>query len=290
MLIRDVIDEILQSETPNKRVGTQEMHKIYLGQLRVELGSRSIATFTRKEYMMWIAKYRNARSADRETFDDYTKFLNIISNYSYQHGYISNLIKYPCTDNSDRDHTGRVYTNAELKRMWDTSADDVVIRLQLVLALECFFRLREALLLTWDRVDLDDRKVILRKQDVKTGSKMGKGRVVPLSNNAFQMLTELKKTATTKWVFPNPKKNGPVDKNDKRWAKIKRLSGIKGRARWHDLRHTALTIAATQKNVNLANLAIVAGVSVLTIQRVYLHAHVEDLRDVTKSIDIKKIA
>lgn len=287
LTIGRVIEEILTVETPRKRLGTQEMHKRYLGELFDEIGHLPLVKFTRLQYFVWMKDFKARKKEQRSTFNDYTKFINIISNYAYQQKYTTHLIKFPMTD-PESERSGRVYTNAELKSLW--LCMDESLKLQFVLSLECYMRLREVLHLTWDRVDLDNKKIILRKQDVKTGSKCGKGRVVPLSENAFRYLSEMNKHATTKWVFPNPQKTSYMNENRFMWRKCKAAARIKGRARWHDLRHTALSIAVMEKNVPLPHLSRVAGLSIRTLERVYLHSEVEQLRDVTSAINILKIA
>lgn len=284
--IAEVIDEILVSVTPLKRKGTQDMHRIYLSELREEIGAYDLETFRKVQFLKWLNGFK-LKKESRSTFNDYSKFMNIISNYAYQNKYISHLIKYPATD-AEKDAIGRVYKHNELKALWAFMDDS--LRPAFILSLECYMRLREVLHLEWDRVDLVNKKLTLRKQDVKTGSRCGKGRVVPLSPNAFEYLSELKKRATTKWVFPNPQGTGPQNENRRTWKNAKNAAKIRGRARWHDLRHTALSMAVMEKKIPLAELSKVAGVSIRTLEKVYLHAEVEHLREVTQAINIKKIA
>lgn len=287
MKIGEVIDEILTTETPNKRSATQVMHKLYFRVIKSEIGHIDIDKFTRLEYFSWMKCFKGRHAINRDTYNDYTKFVNIISNYAYQQRYTTHLIKFPMTD-GERDAAGRVFTNKELKAIWECLNE--AMRPQFILAFECFMRLRETLHLTWDRVDLDKRVITLRKQDVKTGTKCGKGRVIPLSDNAVFYLKRLQSVATTKWVFPNPLKNNYIDSNKKAWINVKRNANISGRARWHDLRHTSLSIAVMEKKVPLPHLSKVAGLSIRTLERVYLHAEVEQLRHVAKALNILKIA
>lgn len=281
----DLINEILVTETPLKRKTTQGMHVNYLTELREELGHVYLNDFTRAEYMKWITAFKSKKK--RSTFDDYTKFINIIFNYAYQNKYITNKIKFPKTD-PEKGQVGRVYTDAELLRIYSCTHGTLLV--QFVLSFECFMRLREVLYLTWDRVDLDKKFITLRKQDVKTGSRTGMGRFIPLSDFAYNLLVKMKYISTSIYVFPNPAGTGPQHSNKKAWSTVKRHAKISGRARWHDIRHTALTKAALEKMVSPTRLCKVAGLSIRTLERVYLHSQIEYLREVTKSLEIKKIS
>jgi integrase len=281
MDFKTVIEEILRDVTPLKRKGTQDLYFIYLSEIRLELGDQKLSEFTRARYMAWIWGFKTRKA--RRTFFDYTKFINLIFNFAYQQKYVSHLIKFPSID-TEREEIGRVYTTNELYKLWQLSSE--TMRVQLVLSLECFMRLREVLHLTWDRVNLDRRVIMLRRQDVKTGSKTGVGRVIPLTANAVYALKDRHQQADTMWVFPNPAKTNCVNDNKTAWALLKSKSGIKGRARWHDLRHTALSYAVLEKRLPLAHISKAAGLSIRTLERVYLHHDVEHLRDVAENMNI----
>ena len=57
--------------------------------------------------------------------------------------------------------------------------------------------------LTWDRIDLETGKLTLRAEDVKTGSKTGKGRVFFVSPNALERIRARRKRDKTEspYVF-----------------------------------------------------------------------------------------
>jgi hypothetical protein len=56
------------------------------------------------------------------------------------------------------------------------------------------------------------------------------------------------------------------------WRTAKKLAGITGRSNWHSLRHTAITRALMEHGVDRVHLSEYAGVSINTIQKVYLHS------------------
>jgi integrase len=186
MLFRDLVDEILRDVAPLKRKGTTELYFIYLGELKIELGDIRIKDFTRKGYMEWMRGFKLRK--DRKTFFDYTKFLNIAFKYAYQEKYVEHWIKFPSVE----EETGprwRVMSQDEVKTLADVMGEP--IRTQFLICYECFMRLREMLGLTWDRVDFENRTLTLRPQDVKTGKKQRRGRVVPMSDNVYDGLIAL---------------------------------------------------------------------------------------------------
>lgn len=280
--VRAVIDEILNTVTPLRRSGTQEMHKIYLGELRREWGQIGIDKITLPSWHKWLADFK--RRKDRKTFGDYAKHMNLILRYAYNNRHLKHLITVP---NSDRPAlAGRVFTHDEIKRLWVAMNDDT--RDQFVLCYECMMRLREALYLTWERVDLKSGHVTLRPDDVKTGSKTGKGRTFKLTDNALNRLRNRAKTASgSPYVFPSPNDpSKPIHQNKTAWFAAKRKAKIIGRARWHDARHSSISHALLESRVNPVLLSEYAGVSLKTIQRVYLHSTAEQTASISKAVSV----
>jgi integrase len=283
MKFADLIDEMLRDVAPLKRASTQELYFIYLGELKIELGDREIETFSRKDYMAWMRDFKLRK--DRKTFFDYTKYLNIAFKFAYQERYVDHWIKFPSVE----EETGprwRCLTETEIGTI------DIVmtepIRTQFLISYECFMRLREMLKLTWDRVDFENRQLILRAQDVKTGKKQRRGRNVPMTENVFQALLKLKESAETPFVFPSPSGHKAQDDNGKTWARALKDAGIIGKVRWHDLRHTALSHAVMIHKLPLADVSKASGVSIKTLEKVYLHHDVDHIRGVAETMNARK--
>jgi integrase len=284
--IKTVIEEILLDVAPKKRPSTQERYFMYLGEMLLDLGDFDINLFGRKDFNIWHRKLK-LQKPHRKTFNDYVKFMNIVFNFAYQNKYITHLIKFPLVD-GEQEHTGRVYSKKELNNIFLNM--DEITKAQFILSLECFMRLREVLHLTWDRVDFEKKLIVLRKKDVKTGSRCGKGRDVPMSQNCFNVLLKLKINADTNFVFPSPNGKKYQNSNYKKWSRAKKDAKIVGRARWHDIRHTALTCAILELKLPIAHVSMVAGVSIRTLQKVYLHHEIEHLRGVAESMNLLKCA
>ena len=162
------------------------------------------------------------------------------------------------------------------------------LELQLRLCYQSFMRLREMLHLHWDRVDLKVGRINLRAEDVKTGSRTGEGREFYVNE---EILSQLKirrsKMPKAVYVFQSPKDpSRPAWNNRSAWRRLKRKVGIEGRARWHDLRHTALTRALVERKENPLLVSKYAGVSMRTIERVYLHVRPEDTKAIGSCIEV----
>jgi integrase len=221
----------------------------------------------------------------RKTFGDYAKYMNKLLRFAYQRRYLSHLIK---VDSPDPIATGvgRVFTESEIKALWGVMNDET--RDQFVLCYECFMRLREALYLTWDRVDLNEKEISLRASDVKTGSRTGKGRTFRASHNAIERLRiRYEQRSSDKWVFPSRVDSSkPVEDNKTAWRAAKRRCAITGRARWHDLRHTAISRSLLERGMDPILVSEYAGVSLKTLQRVYLHSTAKQTAAIANSLSV----
>jgi integrase len=281
--ISEVIDEILITKTPTKRKGTQEMHKHYLGELRKEWGMYDITRFSSTQWAAWLQKFKTTK--ERKTFDDYVKHMNLILRHAYGEKYCSHLTILKNTDVKKED-TGRVYTHDEVAALWSVMNEET--RDQFTLSYECMMRLREGLHLTWDRVNFETSVITLKAEHVKTGSKTGKGRSFKASPNTMARLkARFKDRASDKWVFPSPiDPDQPVNQNKTAWNEAKTKAKIKGKARWHDLRHTAITRSLMEAGMSPIHVSEYAGVSIRTIQRVYLHSTAEQTAEVSLAVSV----
>lgn len=278
--LASVIDEILETETPGRRRTTQENHRLYLGELRKEWGRWDVGRITLSSWTDWLRAFRARKK--RKTFADYAKYMNLVLRYAQRHRIVTHLLLVPNPDPPT--NAGRVYSGPEIESLWSVMNEDT--RDQFSLCFECFMRLREALYLTWDRVDLESGVVTLRAEDVKTGSKTGKGRSFVVSPLTLTRLKSRRTRVSGPWVFPRPDGGGPVHSNKKAWLKAKEKAGITGRARWHDLRHSAISKALLESRIDPILVSEYAGVKLTTLQRVYLHSTHEKTAEVSRAIQI----
>lgn len=284
LTLAQVIDDVLKFEKPKKRPTTQDQYDRYLGILKKELGMYPVNKVTNEVFMSWLSEYR--KTSTRKTFMDYQKYLNKTMNYAYRKRLVTHLTKI---ENPDTEHEARwrVFSPAEISTLWEHM--NVDLRDQFALSYECMMRLREMLYLTWDRVDLESGIITLRAEDVKTGSKTKKGRRFQASPTAIARLRMRKERDTTgsKYVFPNPiDPSRPQQQNKTAWTNAKENAGIEGSARWHDLRHTALSRALLESKVQPVLVSQYAGVSMRTIERVYLHGDASKTAAVSEIVRI----
>lgn len=280
----DLVDKVLRYETTKKRRKTQINHRYYLGVLKDEWSGYVADQITVESWEDWITDFK-ARKKDCTSFNDYAKHMNLVLRYGYKRKHTSHLVKIPNPDEVKKG-TGRVYTEEEITSLWQAMNQDT--KDQFLLSYECFMRLREVLLLEWARVDLAEGVITLDAKDVKTGTKTGKGRTFKVSSRSLLMLKRRRKeTKGSAYVFPSPgNPNKPIFDNKTAWRTAKRNAGIKGSARWHDLRHTSLTKALLESKVAPILVSEYAGVSLKTIQRVYLHSNEEATKAVAQVIRI----
>lgn len=291
--VAQVIQDLRERYTPNQRPATRVKQLRFLKDIEKRLGRFTIDSLTNRDLETWIAemrkrgayKHEDGRTLERTNFDDHAKHLNLITRWAYENRMTTHLVRFHVPGQKKSD-TGRVYSDAEIQSLW--SVMNEATRDKFVLSYECMMRLREALHLTWDRVDLVSGKVTLRPQDVKTGSKTGKGREFIVSGHALARLRERRLLVKdSPFVFPSPvSPNQPVNEVCRAWETAKRNAKITGRARWHDLRHTAISRALLVAKVPPIQVSLYAGVSMATIERVYLHSKAEQTRAAADAVSI----
>ena len=88
------------------------------------------------------------------------------------------------------------------------------------------------------------------------------------------------------WGVPIRSAMKPASNNKKAWNLAKKRAGIKGRVRWHDIRHSSLSHLLLIKKQNITKVSEYAGVSVRTLQRVYLHSTAEQTKEVGMALSV----
>lgn len=283
ILFREFAEDFLvYLEKTKLRPRTKEQARVYISALIDEMGHMDIKSINEGFFDEWIADFRSR--AKRLTFADYAKYLGKTLRHAHRKGLIDRLPTFKSPDAPKQ--AGRVYTHEEVTRLIDHARPE--LELQLRLSLQGFMRLREMLFLTWDRVDLNAGLIHLGAIDVKTGSMTGQGRDFLVNEELIaQLRIHRGRRLQGRCLFPTPgNPDVPIWSNRSAWKRLKLKAKIKGRARWHDLRHTALTWALVEKKVNPLLVSKYAGVSIRTIERVYLHVRPEDMREVSTCIQV----
>lgn len=280
--VGDVIAEVLRVEVPNLRAASRKHSAFYLNELRRELGHHAIDDFSRATWATWFDEFRQRKN--RKTFNDYRKDLNFVLRYAYDNRMARHLITIPNPDKS-KDKVGRVYSLEEIDRL-DAAATTLESQLQLALGYGCGMRKLEALHLEWNRISLDTGLLVLGPEHVKTGSQTGQGRTFFVTKEALELLRAQRSAqdaagVASGFVFPSPTNSArPISDNKTAWKAMKRRAGIKGRARFHDLRHSRITHLLLTHKLEPIFVSQYVGTSLETIQRVYLHGSPEHTRTV----------
>ena len=125
-----------------------------------------------------------------------------------------------------------------------------------ITALNTGMRKSEILHLTWDRVDLNNRIILLDK------TKNGERREIPINDTLFNALSCLIRNIRTDYVFYNPDTLKPFYDIKKSWNNALRKSHILD-FHFHDLRHT------------FASWLVMGGVDLTTVKELLGHKDVK---------------
>lgn len=133
-----------------------------------------------------------------------------------------------------------------------------------VLAISTGMRHGEILNLTWGDVDFARKRIIL--EDTKNDER----RAVPVTNLAFEVLTELRRVRRidSKLLFPGKNPLKPIEMRSA-WEFALERAKIEN-FRFHDLRHTAASYLA-MNGATLAELAEILGHKTLQMVKRYAH-------------------
>ena len=165
----------------------------------------------------------------------------------------------------------------------------------IALALLTGMRRGEICGLQWDDINFETKELTIKRQvtiargkvavsEPKTPSSL---RTFKLPDSLVNMLLELKKSATSEWVFESPVKKGmPRDPH----AVYRKTQTMLERAqckkiRFHDLRHTFATTALANGMKVKQLSAMIGHISTATTLDIYLHSTPEMQKQVPKRIE-----
>lgn len=138
-------------------------------------------------------------------------------------------------------------------------------------------RINELLNLQWRDIDLENRMLTFaNKPNFQT--KTDRIRRLPISDKLFDILNEIKKVDSMKYVFVNSS-NKQLNKDhiSKLFKKYLRALKFNERYHFHCLRHTFITQLA-RKGVNIYNIKYLAGHHDIKTTELYIHQFTEDLK------------
>ncbi len=278
----DLLENLRERARGNTlRPRTLDNAELYIGRYLIEeFGKFEIRELKPFHWEAFVRRYRQSNPG--KTMYSHWKHMAMVMNYAIENSYRADSwgVKNP----DPKKKEGRKLSEAEKTALIQAAKGD--LRDQLIVAMSMGLRLRELLHLTWDRVDLVARTVTLRDCDVKTH----KGRIMRMSPQAFEMFTR-RAGNRSPYVFPSPKDAmKPTNQNKTAWRTAKRKAGIKGKLRYHELRHTFLSDCAKtvkEGDVPLAKVCKYAGVSIKVFESVYLHLDAKDTEAVSEIVGLK---
>lgn len=248
---------------------------------------------------LWLEQLEDwKRSTDRKTFANVRKYALQIDRYAHAKGYKSFRCEFPIDDPKPRE--GVVLSDSQLATTLDGCLNwyregirirprvktDLArgkrTRVFILMGAYHGMRRKEITALTRSHIDLGKRSITLRPEDVKTGSKTGRGRTLAIAPEVYPALVELLEETRGVWLFPNRRGDGPVDTKSINRV-VKRLCRqTKIDFRPHDLRHRFLHTKLCVEKKDPFSVCVYAGLSLAVAERRYVHPTVDDTRHVVE--------
>ncbi len=211
------------------------------------------------------------------------KFLNVHLKWCAYQGYINSLplFKIPETDRRQR----RIIKPHELRAIF--SETEGPFHLFLSMALFLGMRRQEITNLAWDRVNLDQLYIVLRKQDEKNR----KGRAFPFNQYLKQLfLKQFMVSGKTKWVFPNREdksRHMSASGFKNTWKRVLEKAGMKDEdITWHDFRATYEFYAHKRTDFTDTQKEKFVGASIEMQRSRYVTFDAEDLRGLENVVQV----
>ena len=148
----------------------------------------------------------------------------------------------------------RYLSEDEAQRLIDNCDNN--LKSIVITALNTGMRKSEILKLTWDRVDLKNRLILLDK------TKNGERREIPINSILYNAFSEIVRNLKTDYVFYNPKTLKPYYEIKKSFAAALKKAHILD-FRFHDLRHT------------FASWLVMGGIDLTTVKELLGHKDVK---------------
>jgi integrase len=243
------------SSRPRKR------DKEFLDWLEPRVGEYPVAAVADPDALEEIRKDGLAEGWSHATVDRMMGTISAVLNKCAQWRYLDHAPKVPMYRPARGEP--RWLTVEELDRLCTHLPEHLSLASRFAVA--TMLRMRAMLGLTWDRVDLVQRKGWVPSAQQKAGRTFG----FPLSSEAVRVLKLLKKlNPEGKYVFQW--KGEPIDDcNTLAFQKAVKAAGV-GPFRWHDLRHTGASWAV-QSGVTLQELMTLMDVRSYSIVLRYAH-------------------
>lgn len=279
-LVRDFYQELYEDKKINgiKEVTLSRFDIIWRNYLEEFFGNVAPSRITQEkinEYILWHKKEKPGV----QLYNSF-KYLRNIINYMVEKGAIEYAkkpkIELPKDEQKIVDKKkGRVINDAEFYAIIDNGTER--LRLIASMAYYCGMRKMEICSLRKDQIKVikNDYFIQLSEDDTKTGLP----RIVPIPDKLKDLFLKFYDEAYGSFIFSMKTKDNHISGQllDKEWFGAKKLAKVKGRLRFHDLRHSCATHTA-RKNINPMVACSLLGMSFKTYQRIYLNLTESDIK------------
>ncbi len=285
--LNDALDRYLKEVTPFKKASTQSAEKKRAEQLRIPLGSYSLAAIT----PVIVADYRDFRLDEGKSAGTVRLELALLGHLftmaikEWGLGLVMNPVALIRRPSPGQGRNRRLSDGEEARLLAECDAhSNPMLGWVVRIALYTGMRRGEIATLTRDQVDLSRR--IIRLTDTKNGS----ARTVPLSKNAIKVFEDalnnpISPDDTDLIFFGEPGKDGirRAYTLNKVWETALKRAKITG-LRFHDLRHEAVS-RLVEKGLSDQEVSAVSGHKSMQMLKRYTHLRAEDLVNKLDAVD-----
>ncbi|WP_051526597.1 tyrosine-type recombinase/integrase [Alkanindiges illinoisensis] len=241
-------------------------------------GDIEITAITRQSLRDYI-HFRRAAGVTDATINREFRSLRAAINYYFTDHELSHRNPLANFSLSESEPRIRFLSNAEAARLIYASKDNYFLNCFIKLALNTGCRSGELLRLSWDRVDFNNRYLILNRENTKSKRR----RFIALNETAMQVLHEMKLArANNTWVFYNEQTGTHILSLKKGFRLACKMAKIDN-LRIHDLRHTFASWLV-QSGIPLYTVRDLLGHTCITTTERYAHLQIDNLRDALKSL------
>jgi integrase len=255
----------------------------------VYIFEKHLLRFFEKRRLSQITPLLWAQYCDRAAVSDLANHRKVMSGFlkwSKSKGYIlgvPDITEIPHHQRRKR----RIIKQHELMKIFENSKGGLLVFLSL--ALYNGLRRKEIMTLSWDRVNLSERYIVIARDF----NKKGRDRSLPINQTVANVLQahrdELEKKGKLKmWVFPNRndwRRHGDVSGLKTSWFKCLQRAGLEG-ITWHDFRATFEKYSNKSLNHTDMQKEKFADASLDVQGRIYVNMDHEDLRGLEDVVDV----
>lgn len=255
-------------------------HCPYFGNFRKD-GSQKLWNFERDYEEVW-AEYKLAQAVKTpgRKLEHDRRYLIMTLKRAHRKGWVTkDFEKKDFELNEISDPIGQYLTDKSVREILAAAKPHPKLHLQILVAVTMGMRLTEILHLQKEEIDWGKKEIVLDPHRLKT--RRPREVPIPIPPDVSPLLREFYDAAPGPYLFPaefhnfegrRVEPNQPQDDNRYHWDAVREATGID--ARFHDLRHTAITnmVKAGFPDTGIRK---ICGVSEATMRRIYAHVESE---------------